>query len=262
MPLWFSLRGPDDDAAAILVSFCEALVPDDLFVQDMRPQNHSYQGSTPFSSTTLVREEPGAFQERDIALLLQRIFAPDEIYLNPKRITDGEEIADLIVASPTHVIFVQAKDSPNTEKVLQNTLDRKRATALKSLRKAVGQMRGAFRYLLSKSPMRMTVGGVEVALSLNGRSQRRGLHTRVARAQSMKFRYVMLIRLCEYAPSLEDHSPTLIAAPGSLHAPPPRVRGNTKLPAHPARGSCISPTPPRPEHLWGEALWRHLRSRL
>lgn len=172
MPLWFSLRGPDDDAAAILVSFCEALVPDDLFVQDMRPQNHSYQGSTPFSSTTLVREEPGAFQERDIALLFQRIFAPDEIYLNPKRITDGEEIADLIVASPTHVIFVQAKDSPNTEKVLQNTLDRKRATALKSLRKAVGQMRGAFRYLLSKSPMRMTVGGVEVALSLNGRSPR------------------------------------------------------------------------------------------
>lgn len=112
------------------------------------------------------------FQERDIALLLQRIFAPHDIYLNPERITDGEEIADLIVASPTSVIFVQAKDSPNTEKALRNTLERKRATALKSLRKAVGQMRGAFRYLRSQSPMRMTVAGAEIALSLDEKSAR------------------------------------------------------------------------------------------
>lgn len=172
MPRWFSLRGPDDDAAAIAFKFGEALVPDDLFIQDMRPENHSFQGSAPFSSTTLVREEPGAFQERDIALLLQRIFPPSEIYLNPKRTTDGEEIADLIVASATHVIFIQAKDSPNTEKVLQNTLDRKRATALKSLRKAVGQLRGAFRYSRSGSPMRMMVDGAEVGLPLDGRSLR------------------------------------------------------------------------------------------
>lgn len=172
MPRWFSLRGPDDDTAAITFKFCEALVPDDLFIQDMRPENHSFQGSAPFSSTTLVREEPGVFQERDIALLLQRIFAPSEIYLNPRRTTDDEEIADLIVASATHVIFIQAKDSPNTEKVLQNTLDRKRATALKSLRKAVGQLRGAFRYSRSGSPMRIMVDGAEVGLPLDGRSLR------------------------------------------------------------------------------------------
>jgi len=174
MPRWFSLRGPDDDAASITFNFRETLVPDDLFIQDLRPENHSFQGSAPFSSTTLVREEPGAFQERDIALLLQRIFAPNEIYLNPKRITDGEEIADLIVASATHVIFIQAKDSPNTEKVLKNALDRKRATALKSLRKAVGQLRGAFRYSRSGSPMRMMVDGSVVEMPLDGK-QLRGL---------------------------------------------------------------------------------------
>lgn len=168
MGMWFGLRTDSDDLAAISVAFGESLVPDDIFIQDMRPENHSYQGSRPFSFTQLHREEPGAFQERDIVQLLSRVFAPEEIYLNPLRVTDKEEIADILVITRSRAIFVQAKDSPNVEKILRNSISRKKATTVKALTKAIDQMRGAFRYARSKSPMQMIVGESIVEISLEG----------------------------------------------------------------------------------------------
>ena len=168
MPLWFGLRTPADDLDAISVEFGETLVPEDLFIQDMRPENHSYQGSQPFSFTHLHREEPGPLQERDIVQLLSRIFPPDQIYLNPLRVTDKEEIADIIVITASRVFFVQAKDSPNIERILRQPIDRKKTATTKALKKAAGQMRGAFRYARSKSPMSIIVGGQTVEVSLEG----------------------------------------------------------------------------------------------
>jgi len=70
-------------------------------------------------------------QEHDIVFLLQRIFWPDQIYLGPRRTTDQEEIADVVVITDRHVLLIQAKSSPNTEQVLHNTIIRKKATATK-----------------------------------------------------------------------------------------------------------------------------------
>jgi hypothetical protein len=172
MTKWFGMRSVQDDLSAIFVKFTTALVPEDLLIQDLLPQNHSYHGSEPFSYTHLVREEPGAFQERDIVQLLHRIFSPEQIYLGPLRVTDREEIADVLVATDSHLLLIQAKDSPNTEQVAKNTMSRKKATTIKSLRKAVDQTRGAVRYARSGEPMRMIIGGKEIKLRIEGRKIR------------------------------------------------------------------------------------------
>lgn len=41
LPVWFGLRNVLDDAAAIAVDFGETLFPDDLFIQDLRPEHHT-----------------------------------------------------------------------------------------------------------------------------------------------------------------------------------------------------------------------------
>ena len=168
MARWMGLRSTQDDGAAISVTFTEPLFAEDLFLQDMRPENHSYHGSKPFSYSVLERQEPGGFQERDIVQLLHRIFSPEQIYHGPLRTTDGEEIVDILVVTESHALFIQAKDSPNTAKVLQNSLKRKKATAKKNLDKAISQVRGAIRYAKSSAPMKIMIDGKEAAVKLDG----------------------------------------------------------------------------------------------
>lgn len=168
MAQWFGLRTAKDDIAAISVTLVASLFPDDIFIQDLRPENHSYQGSKPSSFSQLVRQEPGPFQERDIVHLLHRVFPPEQIYLGPLRVTDREEIADVLVVTKSCALFIQAKDSPNTEEVLRNSISRKKATANKSLTKAIDQVRGALRYAKSMVPMKMLVGEKVTELMLDG----------------------------------------------------------------------------------------------
>lgn len=66
------------------------------------------------------------------------------------------------------MFFVQAKDSPNIERILRRPIDRKKTVTTKALKKAAGQMRGAFRYAKSESPIPMIVGGKTVEISLEG----------------------------------------------------------------------------------------------
>jgi len=154
---WFGTRSQEEDDLAIKVSFKLALVPDDIFVMDLNPQNHAYNGAPAFSHSELIREHPGGFQERDIAGLLHRIFLPEQIYLNPLKVTDGKEITDILVISDRNALFIQAKDSPNTELVMRNPLQRKRTAAQKALTKALSQTRGALRYARSMTPMKIVV---------------------------------------------------------------------------------------------------------
>jgi hypothetical protein len=167
MPIWFGLRKESDDDAAIAIDFDNTLFSEDLFIQDARPGAHAFHGSRGFSHTTLVRKEPGSYQEHDIVRLLQRIFPLEHIYLGPLRTTDREEIADIIVITDVRVLLIQAKDSPNTAQVLSNTIDRKRATAMKSMKKAIEQVKGAVRYSLSNSPLKILVNGKEVVVSID-----------------------------------------------------------------------------------------------
>jgi hypothetical protein len=135
----------------------------------MRHHRYAFHGGKGFGHTTLVKTEPGQFQEIDIILLLQRIFSPSQIYHAPKRIYDKEEIADIIVINDDVCIIVQAKDSPNTEKMLRNSLERKQLKALKQLREGIGQASGAIGYLDRIQPLKMLIDDEELEIDLGER---------------------------------------------------------------------------------------------
>lgn len=142
----FGLRTALDDARAISVLLKESIYGGDLFIQDLRPERHSYHGSRGFSHTILERDEPGSYQEEDIIQCLLLVFSPDQIYLSPKRTYDEEEMCDILVITDTKLLIIQAKDSPNIERISRQTLQRKRSNVLAALKKAIGQVTGAVGY--------------------------------------------------------------------------------------------------------------------
>ncbi|WP_215407518.1 hypothetical protein [Janthinobacterium sp. JC611] len=167
---WFGIRSNLDDADAISINFDEPLYPDAVDVIDARRVNYAFHGAKGFGHTTLIKTEPGQFQEIDIILSLQRIFSPSQIYHAPKRVYDKEEIADIIVITDEVCIIIQAKDSPNTEKMLRNSLDRKRLKAIKQIKEGVSQASGAIGYLDKIQPLKMIIDDEEITIDLAKRS--------------------------------------------------------------------------------------------
>lgn len=166
---WFRVSGTREDAQAIKVELLEALFPEEFVFADMRDDSHQYQGSPRVSYYTLEREEPGDFQEKEIIALLQRTFEPGTIYFSPKRIYDREEVADILVVTERNVIIVQAKDSPNLERTINLPIARKKSTAIKALKKAAAQVRGAANYLRRRQPAVFLINDAEIEVSLEGK---------------------------------------------------------------------------------------------
>jgi hypothetical protein len=156
---WFGIRTSTDDEAAIQIVFKEALAPDDIFVLDATVAGNDYRGSADFSYDSLTRTNPGYFQERDIVAGLRRSFAADQVVLNPRRRDTNKEILDVMVVTCSHVLLIQAKDSPNTESGLNRTLDRKRRASRSQHADALTQIRGGLRYLLRQPIAEIVVGG-------------------------------------------------------------------------------------------------------
>ena len=75
---WFGKRTPEDDSRAITVSFVERIGPDDPFILDATDTGNDHLGSSGHSYSTLTRDDPGAFQERDIVTGLRRVFPGDK----------------------------------------------------------------------------------------------------------------------------------------------------------------------------------------
>lgn len=155
----FGIRQPEAEGDAISVEFGEALMPEDEEILDERPESHAFHGGGDRSTWSLVREQPGPPQERDIALALQRLFRPEHIYLNPFKATTNEELCDVLVVTDKVFFVIQAKDSPNTVQALEKTLDRKRKKALSSLKDGIRQVRRAAQYIGLQNPVEITVGG-------------------------------------------------------------------------------------------------------
>ncbi|MEN9862903.1 MAG: hypothetical protein RLZZ601_667 [Pseudomonadota bacterium] len=168
MQRWFSQRTPVDDESAITVRLGEPLMPEEIVVLNSNAPNHFYRGSPSIILASLEREDPGAPQEHDIALLLGRIFLPEQIIRSPLKVTDNEEAADILVVTKKHLIIIQAKDSPNSANILNNTISRKKATAKKSLRKAVNQLAGTIRYARMQDPMTIVVDNKNLAFGVSG----------------------------------------------------------------------------------------------
>ncbi|KPC27625.1 Uncharacterized protein ABJ99_0121 [Pseudomonas syringae pv. cilantro] len=166
---WFHHSGPKDDAEAIKVDLKYSVIPEDMLIIDAMPENHAFHGSKGYSLVTLEREEPGDFQEKEIIVLLRRSFESCDIYHSPLRTYDNEEISDVLVVSDSSVLIVQAKDSPNIERIINNTIERKRKTTNGALKKGMAQVKGAISYIRRTSPVIIKLGGKEVAISLEGK---------------------------------------------------------------------------------------------
>jgi hypothetical protein len=140
----FGVRNADDDANAFTISLGENLYPDDFVLIDGRDEAYQFQGADQSpAATSLEREEPGPFQERDIAVMLGRVFDGGCIFLNPTRDDTEKELTDVLVYTDDVMMFVQAKDSPNTEASLRRSVERKRSAICAHIEKASKQLKGA-----------------------------------------------------------------------------------------------------------------------
>ena len=166
---WFGLRNAEDDLEAIQICFMESLFQEDLVISDVRHELYQFHGSKGYGFTSLERAEPGSYQELDIILQLQRIFKPNQIYHAPKRHYDKEEIADVVVITDDVCLIIQAKDSPNTEKMLKRTLQRKQLVSVKQLNEALNQIAGAVNYVDKTRPLRMIINDRELSIELGNR---------------------------------------------------------------------------------------------
>jgi hypothetical protein len=167
---WFGRRTPDDDARAISVSFLESIGPDDLFIQDLSETGNDYVGSAGYSFSSLTRDNPGAFQERDLVAGFRRVFPSDRIAINPMRKDTGNELADILVLAASRILLVQAKDSPNTEQSLGRPLERKRLIMRQQVEKAVRQAKGAAAYVRANDLLDLLVGRHGVQVAINSRT--------------------------------------------------------------------------------------------
>jgi hypothetical protein len=166
----FSIRDAADDEAAFALSVLEHLYPGDLAIVDTRPAANGFHGAHLRPAfTELVSEDPGPPQERDIAVMLARVFPPEDIYLNPFRADTDKELIDLLVVTDKVMLFIEAKDSPNTPASLDRTLDRKRRTIQNQIVKATKQLKGALTYAQSAGGVMIEAEPESLTLPLAGR---------------------------------------------------------------------------------------------
>jgi len=137
---WFGLRTSKDDEEALTVRLVHAPFGESLAIQDARYPLHQHHGAKGYSISTLEREEPGNFQEEDIIKCLAMCFPQSQLYHGPLRTTDKEEICDVLVVTDDRVLIIQAKDSPNVERIAKQKLSRKQTNAMTAFKKAVAQI--------------------------------------------------------------------------------------------------------------------------
>lgn len=166
---WFSHTGKADDERATKVSFGKNLFRDDFVLIDATTENDGVIGAKSVSVSSLVREEPGQYQEYDIVLTLCRVYKPGQIYLNPVKEVDGEEFADVLVVGEQAVLIIQAKDSPNTLKTIDSTLDRKRRKSTSQLQAGINQLKGAISFVRTNPKLKFSLNGETVEVDVSGK---------------------------------------------------------------------------------------------
>lgn len=137
---WFTLDKLDQNLKLELKFLKDELLSN-YMILDASADSKGHVTDNLIYHTQLEREEPGAFQESEIVKILGRVFETDNIFLNPLRLEDGEEIADIMIITNSEILVIQAKDSPNTEELLSNTLERKKARQLNTYLKQYVSMK-------------------------------------------------------------------------------------------------------------------------
>lgn len=168
---WFGTRTITDDCNAIKIQFDSLLYPDDMVIIDTRQEATAFHGGRGHAAfTSLERDEPGEFQERDIARMLMRVFPGESIYLNPVRIDTQKELTDIVCITEEYILIIQAKDSPNNEATLRRTIERKRAVIRSHIKKGAAQLKGTLTYTHQQE--RITIRTLDGESSLNIKGQR------------------------------------------------------------------------------------------
>lgn len=164
---WFGRRTRLDDEEALTINLVHSFFSESLAVQDMRYPLHQHHGAKGYSISTLEREQPGNFQEEDIIKCLAFCFPQSQIYHGPLRTSDQEEICDVLVVTDDRVLIIQAKDSPNVERIAKQKLSRKQANAMAAFKKAIGQIRGAQSYIKAgNGTLRYILNGEERSIDV------------------------------------------------------------------------------------------------
>jgi len=167
--IWFSGTGKSDDERATKVILGKNLFPDDFVIIDMTMDAGDVLGAKPVSSSSLLREEPGQYQEQDIVLALRGAYRSDQIYLNPVKEVDGEEFTDVLVMGEQAILLIQAKDSPNPQKTINSTLDRKRLKSTSQLQGGINQLKGAISFVRGDPKLRFSLNGEAVEIDVSGK---------------------------------------------------------------------------------------------
>ncbi|EQB2599039.1 hypothetical protein ACYHQE_002662 [Aeromonas salmonicida] len=156
--LYNYLHEKKDEKDKVKISFIEPVVQNFTTIIDCsKITDLHHVNDNGISTSTLRIDEPGESQENEIAGFLNRVFDHSKIYMNPLKVDDREEISDLIVIGEDYIYFVQAKDSPNNESVIRNSIQRKKSTVKKHLKKAVNQMKGAIKHASIKDNLEFFV---------------------------------------------------------------------------------------------------------
>lgn len=169
---WFLQRDSKDNEQSFKIKMTESIFTDKLIVFDTVKSRYNFRGAQEVSSVTIDREEPGSHQEWDIALLMRRVFASKDIYLSPYKISDNKELVDVLVVSDDFVYLIQAKDSPNTLKTLNTSIERKRRHSIAQVKEASAQLKGAINYCKRNTRLALTLNGKteSVQLDITGKS--------------------------------------------------------------------------------------------
>lgn len=166
----FGARNNDDDRSAFTLTLGERLYPDDIAIFDFRPEVRQFRVAQPSPAVAqLVREHPGPPNERDIAVMFSRAFPAENIYLNPFRVDTNKELTDVLVVTEQVMLFVEAKDSPNTKASLNRSIQRKRQTTQKQIDKAAKQLQGGLGYAKDHGGVEIQTANGPITVPLNGR---------------------------------------------------------------------------------------------
>ena len=167
----FAIRDSGDDAHAYKISLGDRLYPDDLLIVDARNEAYCFiDAKESIVTTSLERDvEPGPMQERDIAMMMNRVFDSECIYINPYREDTKKELTDILVVTDKKMLFIQAKDSPNTEDILRRSIERKRTTIRSHIQKASNQLRGALTYARDNNGIIITTSDEAITIPISER---------------------------------------------------------------------------------------------
>lgn len=145
---WFRLSGLRDDRRAFNIILKDTLSPDDIAIIDLRGTANDFYGSS-MRHSELEYKDAGGRQEPDVAEELAVLFGGDNIFLNPLKIPNMEELCDTLVVGQQANYFFQLKSSPNTEKIHEREFRQTRNAIIQHVKKAVQQTRDCIEYLIN-----------------------------------------------------------------------------------------------------------------